>query len=284
MVSGVDKLYGFLTEGGYDCIICPHVFSALMITELKHMYPEYKVKSCFIATDYTFAPITGELKTDAFFVPDIKLYEIYADFTDGGMEKIHVVSGIPVRRDFYNCIDKPSAKKSFGLPPDCRHIIMMFGSMGCGPIPKLTGEISETMPQNCYLTVVCATNDTLRKKLSAMFQNNKRVHIEGYVKNISSLMDSADLYVTKPGGLSISEAKVKRLPLVLVNAVAGCEQGNLEFFVEKGAAVTAENERDIARLCKNLVADERSLDEMSKAFGDIKDSSQEIFEIMSEIS
>ena len=43
------------------------------------------------------------------------------------------------------------------------------------------------------------------------------------------MMDSADLFLTKPGGISTTEAMVKGLPMVLVNVVGGCETPNLEF-------------------------------------------------------
>lgn len=58
---------------------------------------------------------------------------------------------------------------------------------------------------------------------------------------MSLLMDSADLYLTKPGGLSISEASAKKLPMVFLNAVAGCESYNLHFFLERGVAQTADS-------------------------------------------
>ena len=38
------------------------------------------------------------------------------------------------------------------------------------------------------------------------------------------LMDSADLYLTKPGGISVTEAASMRLPMVFIDAVAGCEE------------------------------------------------------------
>lgn len=44
----------------------------------------------------------------------------------------------------------------------------------------------------------------------------------------------------------MSEAAAKELPMAFINAVAGCESHNLEFFVEKGAAVTAPTAEELA--------------------------------------
>ncbi|MFR7461994.1 MAG: hypothetical protein ACLUW8_14630 [Subdoligranulum sp.] len=43
-------------------------------------------------------------------------------------------------------------------------------------------------------------------------------------------MQASDLFLTKPGGLSTSEAMAAELPMVLIDAVAGCETHNLNFF------------------------------------------------------
>lgn len=284
LTSGCEKLYDFLVEGGYDCVICPHVFSALMMTQLAEKYPDYKVKTCFVATDYTLSPITSETNLDAYFVPDEKLAGVYSSCIGVPIERVHTIAGIPVRRNFYNIKDKTSAKAEVNVPPESKHIIMMFGSMGCGPMAKLTSELAGIMPEDSFLTVVCGTNELLRKRLGHQYKSSKNIRIEGFVKDMSLLMDSADIYITKPGGLSISEARIKHLPLVLVNAVAGCEQENLEFFVERGAAVTASAEEDIASLCVSLLNDENKLREMSGVFSDSSVSAEEIYEIMKKIS
>lgn len=67
------------------------------------------------------------------------------------------------------------------------------------------------------------------------------------------LMDSADVFVTKPGGLCSTEAAVKCVPMVFVNAVGGCENYNLEFFVQRRCAVAGESYEETARLCCELL-------------------------------
>jgi len=78
-------------------------------------------------------------------------------------------------------------------------------------------------------------------------------------------MDSADLYLTKPGGISVTEAAHKRLPMVFVNAVAGCETHNLNFFLSHGAAMTADTPEELARTCLALLDDPARLTEMAAA-------------------
>ena len=82
-------------------------------------------------------------------------------------------------------------------------------------------------------------------------------------------MDSADLYLTKPGGISVTEATRKRLPMVLVNAVAGCEDDNLRYFTALGAAVTADTPEELSALCLSLLADPQALSAMAARYAPI---------------
>ena len=75
---------------------------------------------------------------------------------------------------------------------------------------------------------------------------DSQVHVLGTVNNVPQLMQASDLFLTKPGGLSTSEAMAAELPMVLIDAVAGCETHNLNFFLRNGMAVTANTPKAIA--------------------------------------
>ena len=64
------------------------------------------------------------------------------------------------------------------------------------------------------------------------------MRVIGYTKFIPLYMDSADLFLTKPGGISVTEASAKALPMAFINAVAGCEQYNMDIFIRHGFAFT----------------------------------------------
>lgn len=79
------------------------------------------------------------------------------------------------------------------------------------------------------------------------------------------LMDSADLYLTKPGGISVTEAASMRLPMVFIDAVAGCEEYNKDFFLRTGGAVTGQTPKEIARTSLRLLSDKDALEKMGDA-------------------
>ena len=99
-------------------------------------------------------------------------------------------------------------------------------------------------------------------------------------------MDSADLYLTKPGGLSVTEAAAKRLPMVYIDAVAGCERHNCRFFVEHGGAIAGANVEELTRLCLKLLRNPQQRQEMSQRLDDLnlEDAPQRILRVLEEIN
>jgi processive 1,2-diacylglycerol beta-glucosyltransferase len=262
LVSGADKLWEYVSANGYDCFICPHVFAALMVTQMLKEHPIPGARSCFIATDYTCSPMVGECRVDFFFVPDASTVP---EFLAAGLpaERIVPVSGIPVRQAFCSRTPKAEARAQLGLPAQGAHLLMMCGSMGCGPMAELTDLLAASLPAGAVLSVVCGTNERLEKKLLREYQDRPEIRVLGYTDRVSLLMDSADLYLTKPGGISTAEAAAKGLPLVLVDAVAGCEEYNLRYFCAQGGAVTAGTPEELAALTTSLLADPARLAQMA---------------------
>ena len=262
LTGGTEQLYNCITQGGYDTVICTHIFSGLLLRQMLKEYP-LSVKTAFVATDYTCSPGTAKSELDVYFIPAASLAEEFmACGVPGG--KL-VASGIPIRACFYERWDKAQAKEKLGLTPEKPHLLMMCGSMGCGPIQKLTELLTCRLKQSAQISIVCGTNKKLREALEKQYEHNPNVHIYGFVKDVAALMGSADLYLTKPGGLSASEAMAKALPMVLIDAVAGCEAYNLQHFVKMGGVVTAPTVPELTELCVALLNDSVQREQMSAA-------------------
>ena len=262
LTSGSEKLYHFILDGGYDNIICTHVFPALALTAMLKHHPMPLVTS-FVSTDYTCSPSVENSELDYYFIPDISLTE---EFVQCGVPREKLIdSGMPVKQAFYQDTDKAAAKAELGLPADHQHLLVMCGSIGCGPIKELTEDLLIRLTSEQDLTIVCGANEELFAKLERHFAHDPRIHIHGMVDYVPLLIHSADLFLTKPGGLSTSEAAACGVPMLLMETVAGCEGHNLNFFLRQGIAVTADTPKHLADLAAALLADPEQLQEMSRA-------------------
>ena len=70
---------------------------------------------------------------------------------------------------------------------------------------------------------------------------NKKLHILGFTKDISYLMDYCDVIISKPGGLTVTESIVKNIPLLIPFAIPGQENENTEFLTREGYAILIED-------------------------------------------
>lgn len=280
LALGSKKLNQLVTERGYDVVICTHPFAAVMLTNAVKRF-ELKVKTAFVATDYTCCPSVKDSKLNYYFIPDKGLINEFVCETIP--RNIIVPSGIPVKQAFFSATDKKEAKLKVGVSPDKKHIVMMSGSMGCGPIEELVEKIVEKIGVDTHLSVICGTNSRLEKSLNASVGDRDNVHIKGFVKDIPLMLDSADIYLTKPGGLSTTEAAVKGIPMLFIEAVAACESYNLLWYVHKGVASGGATVDDLAGMCSYLLKNEDQLDMMRESFENVNrgNAARQIFEILS---
>ena len=142
---------------------------------------------------------------------------------------------------------------------------MMCGSMGCGPICELAELLAPMLREDQLLSIVCGTNSDLFEKLEKRFAGQENVRVLGLVTNMPVMMQGSDLLLTKPGGLSTTEAAASGLPMVLIDAVAGCEEHNLDFFLGLGAAETADTPEALAATALTLLERPERLAAMSAA-------------------
>ena len=205
---GAGALRAHIVGGGYDTVICTHLFPAMMLTELQRRDP-LPLRTAFISTDYTASPGYESIDVDWCFTPAPQLVD---QFVKPGMPASRIVGcGIPVSRAFQVRGDRGAARRALGIGEDRRHLLVMTGSMGCGPLERVLAKLYAKVGDDVEISVVCGTNRKLLRRLNRRFAGRRNIHIHDYVSQISLYMDSADLYLTKPGGLSVSEALSKRL-------------------------------------------------------------------------
>ena len=237
-------LQGFLAEGNYDAIICCHVFVAKMLSRLRRA-GGLGIPCYFLATDYTCSPGVNQLDVDAWLIPHAGLIPEFAAY--GIPQDRLIVSGIPVRNEFLGRQNKAAARQRLSLPEDKKIAVLSCGSMGAGSMGRLTALLAQTLPKDCLLVAICGNNRKLEKRLKRLV-HSKRLKVMGYVERMSDYLDAADLFLTKPGGLSTTEAMHKGLPLILINVAPGCETRNMEYLTKLGCAASAGGAISLARL------------------------------------
>jgi processive 1,2-diacylglycerol beta-glucosyltransferase len=106
--------------------------------------------------------------------------------------------------------------------------------MGHGHIASSLNKIDD-LPLDFQTIAVCGNNKKLYNRISKI-KYKKETKIFGWTDEIPLLMDAADCILTKPGGITTSEALAKGLPMIMQDPIAGHEERNAEFLQNNGLA------------------------------------------------
>jgi processive 1,2-diacylglycerol beta-glucosyltransferase len=189
-----------------------------------------------IVTDFTVHPMWEETSSIDFYVTANELLEF--QMMRKGLDPAKILPfGIPIKKHFSERASQKEARAALGLAPDKTTILVMSGSMGYGKIDVSLEKI-DRLPFDMQLMVVCGNNSKMHKRVKRK-KFTKRVDVYGYVDNVHLMMDAADCIVTKPGGITSSEALAKGLPMIMVNPIPGHEMRNAEFMLNNGIALYA---------------------------------------------
>lgn len=236
----VPSMREYLERNHFDIIIALHLFPAEILTYMKHQ-GIHLPKTVFVATDYVCIPFTEETDCDAYIIPSPRLKTAFADC---GLpaEKIYPL-GIPVQSSFSQKESQAQLRRRLGLAPDKKYILAAGGSMGGGKIKKAIRILIEEVAgsKDTELIVVCGSNQPLYEELHKNAAPN--VTVLSFTSNMAEYMKAADLFVTKPGGLSTTEAAVCGVPIVHTAAIPGCETYNANFFSEQGMSLLCRTSR-----------------------------------------
>jgi processive 1,2-diacylglycerol beta-glucosyltransferase len=193
--------------------------------------------------------------------PCVDLYCVAAEETKarlvarGAAAENVVATGIPIAAKFSSKPDSRTVRKTLGLRDDQPVLLVLSGGFGMGPVAEILAELDK-VPQPLQSVVVTGRNDDLRRKLAT--QNRKHpTHALGFAMNMHELMAVADLILTKPGGLTSSEALALGKPLFILNPIPGQEAANSDFLLERGAAAKVNRVEDLPFRIEQLLGSKK---------------------------
>lgn len=246
------RLEAYIVENGFDTVIHPHLFPAEALTYLRQKRG-LKVKSYGVATDYTCSPFWEETDIDLFFIPHAELRMEYQ--SKGFAPERLMETGIPVSRAFRKKTPMTAARQALGLSQEDELCLLMTGSMGFGDVPDIIAELLRLGGDCMRVMVLTGHNERLTRRLNERFGGDARVQPVGYTEQVALYMDACNVVLTKPGGLSSTEAAVKNVPFVHTAPIPGCETENARFFGRLGLSLPTHAPRESAEAALLLLRD-----------------------------
>jgi len=183
-------------------------------------------------------------------------------------EKIKI-AGMPIHPKFHEISEKDAqiARKAFGLNPEKFTVFVNAGWIGGGNIPQIFKELvrGDLDVQAIFLA---GKNEELRLEAVEIAKTAKfPVKVIGYSDEIEKLMQSANVMISKLGGLTTFEALACHLPIIadITTPPMPQEAGTVNLIRERGAGILLEKSSDIVSMIRNLVNDSEKYAEMKAA-------------------
>ncbi|WP_159887500.1 MGDG synthase family glycosyltransferase [Paenibacillus puerhi] len=170
------------------------------------------------------------------------------------------VTGIPIRLSFCERQDRELLRERHGVKGNVPTVLVMGGGHGLIGRELISLIKLQRKAAAARYILVCGRNHKLRQQLEEEFMHMRQsVTVVGFVDHIHELMAVSDLIVTKPGGLTVSEALAMELPMLLYKPIPGQEQDNASYLVNLGAALEAKNAEELQEKLLGLLTNKTSL-------------------------
>ena len=191
-----------------------------------------------------------------------------------GVQADHIrVLGIPVGAAFEAPVDRAALQARFQLHPQRRTVLVTSGGTTVGQFERVVEallSLEPIAPGRLQLLVVCGEDERTRARLSRRAESSVMpLRVFGFVDYMADLMGASDLVVAKAGGLTVSEALGRGLPLVLYHVIPGQEQMNASYVAQHGAAVIARRPGDVAQAVRRFLDDPGLAESMRQSAQDL---------------
>jgi processive 1,2-diacylglycerol beta-glucosyltransferase len=224
----------FVKDYRPDICVCTHFTPAGIISQLM-VTNQLDTSLSVVTTDYDFQGLWLSQTFNRYFVAR---EESKARLIDLGVRAERItVSGIPVRPEFGEPLDRDALLARYELRPELPVIVVSAGAVGGGPAQGIVAQLMK-MQHDVQCVVVCGTNQRLLHEVEELtLPQASRFRVLGFTRDMVNLIRLATLFVGKPGGLTASECMAAGTPMVIVTPIPGQEERNSDYLLEEGAAV-----------------------------------------------
>lgn len=240
-----NKLYNNIIVESPDLIIGTHSFLNGIIGYLKK---NNLINIPFISLITDYIPHQNHIHEyiDAYITGG---EDITQEFVNRNVPKERVYPfGIPIRDEFLNRIHTPNINKTF-------QILVMGGSLGLKDMKKSLQSLSQ-IERDIHITVISGNNIKLKEYFEKTYKDliaDGKITIYGYYNDIATLMYNSDVLITKPGGITITEAISMNLPIIVPYFIPGQEKENLKYLIDHGLGIFIKDQSELDSLIEDLM-------------------------------
>ncbi|GIZ52814.1 MGDG synthase family glycosyltransferase [Noviherbaspirillum aridicola] len=242
---------------GPDAIVCTHFLPAEMLAWSRPACPVWVQ-----VTDYDLHRAWVQPGMAGYFAAS---EEVAFLMRAGGIPEDAIrVTGIPLMPAFSQRFDRERCARDLGLDPRLPTVLLMGGGGGLGGLDACAARLLAASPR-FQLVVLAGRNERALHALRLLAADHPgRLFPLPFTGQVERVMACADLAITKPGGLTVSECLAQGLPMILHAPIPGQEDRNAEYLLEQGVAMKAASPAAIEYRLRTLLEQPGLLARMSR--------------------
>jgi processive 1,2-diacylglycerol beta-glucosyltransferase len=210
-------------------IVCTHPIPNAIIARLRRL--GMKLPLYTVITDYDAHGTWVAEGVSSYFV---STDEVKSKLLDRGIHTDHIrVTGIPVHPNFRKVHDPAKLYTRFGLKP-MPTVMVMGGGWGIHGHKSMLDRLVVWRDRIQLLLCMGNNSDHMEALAKNHIYDHPNIHLFGFTNEIDKLMDVSDLLITKPGGMTCTEALIKGIPMMFYSPLPGQEKENCQYFTSRG--------------------------------------------------
>jgi processive 1,2-diacylglycerol beta-glucosyltransferase len=241
--AGLKTLERLVESTRARALVAPHFYGAGVLGSYKERNP--RAFAAVVLTDYVPHAIGVPPNLDLYVVADEAAAEVVVKL--GVPEKKIHPTGIPIDPAFEDPAELGGVRRDLLKleDDDLPVVLVMGGGLGGGDLERAVSLLLETSAA-MHLVVLCGSNERSRERLEKLAaKEGYSATFLAFTDRVRDLMAGATALVTKPGGMSCTEALATGLPQVLYHPIPGQEEDNAAATARDGAGVVVKTADEI---------------------------------------
>jgi processive 1,2-diacylglycerol beta-glucosyltransferase len=246
----------FLQDEPWDLVINTHFLPAEIIASLRK-HERLDVPQVTATTDFETHRLWVNEPCEHYFTATEEGAQYLQHW---GVPAEHTTAtGIPIHPVFSEPKDRGACLRKHDLAGDRPVVLQLAGGFGVGPVEAIYRSLL-AVEAPLQIVAITGRNEKARAQIEAVpCPPRHRAKVLGFTDQIDELMAAADLVVSKPGGLTTSEALARGAIMAVVNPIPGQESRNSDFLLENGAAIKINNLGTLSHKMTALLSDKQRL-------------------------
>ncbi|MFN0117364.1 MAG: MGDG synthase family glycosyltransferase [Elusimicrobiota bacterium] len=244
------RFFHFIDNYKPDLVLSTHFFIP-QILSIKKAHSILGISIQTVITDFDLHPSWVHPIVDRYFVAQPG---IVGKLLNLGVEPARIsVTGIPISQQFLKQVVKSDIFHQLEMKENIPVLLLLSGGEGFISLEQMVRQVIN-LKIPIQIITVSGKNVVMKKKIDQLkIPAPSKLISLGFVNNMDELLTVADIVVTKPGGLTLSESLSKGAMILMISAIPGQEEKNVEYIQLNHAGLSVFNIEDMVNEIKKLL-------------------------------